>query len=1065
MDFATRDRYRHAIEELAARLGPDRGRRRGRRPWRWRTSASDAGAVDAAESRLGTRSRLLPDLRRPRRRSSGPRRPGVRSAAGSGAPTSAARPRATSGRSRSSRRCILAVPLLLSRRAAPAHAGLVVASALLALVPGVRPRDRARQPGRRDVLRAAAAAPARARRRRADRAADARRRADAAHRARPTSRRRSAASRSTTSRNRDGDLRFALLSDWLDAPDEQHARRRRAPRRAPSPRSTASTSATARRPAAARGSCSSTASGAGTQAEGTLDGLGAQARQARGAQRAAARLDDDTTSSLTDRPSSTPPAGVRYVVTLDADTRLPRGAVGRLVGTIAHPLNRPSFDPAPARVIARLRRPPAADHADAAGRARRVDLPAGVLRPGRDRPVRLGGVRRLPGPVRRGQLHRQGHLRRRRLRGRAGGPGPRERAAEPRSVRGRLRPRRARHRRRAVRRVPVELPGRRPRASIAGRAATGSSCRGSSAAPATHSAAAPDADARHRPLEDGRQPAPDAVRPARRRDARRRLDVAGGPGGRSGPAFVLATVDRPGRAARACRAPAATTGDLEAEPPSGASAPTSLLAATQVATRPHVPRPPGVADARRDRADAGPLYVTPPAACSNGRPPRRPRPAITRTSRGFYRPDGGRGRDRRRSRRSSSWSLNPDAAWIAAPFVVLWLLSPAGRRAGSACPAPRPRPAQLSAADARDAPPDGRRTWRFFETFVGPDDQRPAARQLPGRSAAGRRASHLADEHRDVPARDRDGAGLRLDRHARDGRAPRGDARDGRPPRAVPRPPLQLVRHARPAAARARVRVHGRQRQPRRPPARAVRTPAARWSSEPLPIGAGARAASATRIALTRRRPRRAPTDRRTQTLTRRHLDDALAALAAHARRRRRPDAWARAARRARGGRRDARGRRAGADGGARRRTRERARRAGRTRPRASRREPCPRPRAASAPAPAATATSHVAELADLRIAAMAPDADRRSGRSVATSLRRLRAIADARPSDCSARWTSRSSSTRRASSSRSATGSTDGTLDPSYYDLLASEARLTSFLAIAKGDVPPSTGSASAAR
>ena len=31
-----------------------------------------------------------------------------------------------------------------------------------------------------------------------------------------------------------------------------------------------------------------------------------------------------------------------------------------------------------------------------------------------------------------------------------------------------------------------------------------------------------------------------------------------------------------------------------------------------------------------------------------------------------------------------------------------------------------------------------------------------------------------------------------------------------------------------------------------------------------------------------------------------------------------------------------------------------------------------------------------------------------------------------------------------------------DGSLDPSYYDLLASEARLASFLAIAKGDVPP---------
>ena len=41
---------------------------------------------------------------------------------------------------------------------------------------------------------------------------------------------------------------------------------------------------------------------------------------------------------------------MRYVITLDADTRLPRGAVGRLVGTIAHPLNRPSFDDETGRV-------------------------------------------------------------------------------------------------------------------------------------------------------------------------------------------------------------------------------------------------------------------------------------------------------------------------------------------------------------------------------------------------------------------------------------------------------------------------------------------------------------------------------------------------------------------------------------------------------------------------------------------------------------------------------------------------------------------------------------------
>ncbi|GAA4644057.1 glucoamylase family protein [Pontixanthobacter gangjinensis] len=36
---------------------------------------------------------------------------------------------------------------------------------------------------------------------------------------------------------------------------------------------------------------------------------------------------------------------IRYVVTVDADTMLPPGAVARLVGTISHPLNRARFDP------------------------------------------------------------------------------------------------------------------------------------------------------------------------------------------------------------------------------------------------------------------------------------------------------------------------------------------------------------------------------------------------------------------------------------------------------------------------------------------------------------------------------------------------------------------------------------------------------------------------------------------------------------------------------------------------------------------------------------------------
>ena len=43
-------------------------------------------------------------------------------------------------------------------------------------------------------------------------------------------------------------------------------------------------------------------------------------------------------------------AGVRYCITLDSDTRLPRDAAKKLIGIIAHPLNRPYFDPARDRV-------------------------------------------------------------------------------------------------------------------------------------------------------------------------------------------------------------------------------------------------------------------------------------------------------------------------------------------------------------------------------------------------------------------------------------------------------------------------------------------------------------------------------------------------------------------------------------------------------------------------------------------------------------------------------------------------------------------------------------------
>src|SRR2546425_8064916 len=40
-----------------------------------------------------------------------------------------------------------------------------------------------------------------------------------------------------------------------------------------------------------------------------------------------------------------------YVITLDADTRMPRETARRLVGKMAHPLNHPRFDPGTRRVV------------------------------------------------------------------------------------------------------------------------------------------------------------------------------------------------------------------------------------------------------------------------------------------------------------------------------------------------------------------------------------------------------------------------------------------------------------------------------------------------------------------------------------------------------------------------------------------------------------------------------------------------------------------------------------------------------------------------------------------
>ncbi|TDJ78467.1 MAG: cellobiose phosphorylase [Planctomycetota bacterium] len=59
----------------------------------------------------------------------------------------------------------------------------------------------------------------------------------------------------------------------------------------------------------------------------------------------------DDTTWIADEGERAALADVRWVITLDTDTQLPRGAAARLVGTMAHPMNRARFDPETGRVV------------------------------------------------------------------------------------------------------------------------------------------------------------------------------------------------------------------------------------------------------------------------------------------------------------------------------------------------------------------------------------------------------------------------------------------------------------------------------------------------------------------------------------------------------------------------------------------------------------------------------------------------------------------------------------------------------------------------------------------
>ncbi len=149
--------------------------------------------------------------------------------------------------------------------------------------------------------------------------------------------------------NSDGHLQFALLSDWLDAPTET----------LPNDEDLLAAAASGIDELNKR---HGPAPGGGkrfflfhrkriwNESEGKWMGW----ERKRGKLHELNLLLRDGTSTTFITTIGRPPEpipGIRYVITLDADTRLPRDAAARLVGTMAHPLNQPTFSAEQGRVV------------------------------------------------------------------------------------------------------------------------------------------------------------------------------------------------------------------------------------------------------------------------------------------------------------------------------------------------------------------------------------------------------------------------------------------------------------------------------------------------------------------------------------------------------------------------------------------------------------------------------------------------------------------------------------------------------------------------------------------
>ena len=107
----------------------------------------------------------------------------------------------------------------------------------------------------------------------------------------------------------------------------------------------------------------------------------------------------DTTFNALDGTIPWVPDQVRYVITMDADTRLPRDAARKLIGKMAHPLNRPIFDKKTQRIIHGygILQPHVTPTLTAKGK--NTLFSPGLFCTRRHRPLLFGHFRCLPGSI------------------------------------------------------------------------------------------------------------------------------------------------------------------------------------------------------------------------------------------------------------------------------------------------------------------------------------------------------------------------------------------------------------------------------------------------------------------------------------------------------------------------------------------------------------------------------------------------------------------------------------------------------------------------------------------